>query len=130
MPSAIVVVFHEQVYAEVVSVQTSAQSVVPLGAYWNLTLATPRFELAVAVSPTVPLNGVFTVPSETATVLKSAAAPIVVGEVDFAVKSAPDDTTPVVAAPITASRTSRARLTLPPRANAAGPRRRAGATGG
>ena len=99
MPSAIVVVFHEQLYADVVSVQTSTQSVVPLGAYWNLTLATPRFELAVAVSATVPVSGVFTVPSETATVLKSAAAPIVVGEVDFAVKSAPDDTTPAVAAP-------------------------------
>ncbi len=74
--------------------QTSVQSVVPVGAYWNLTLATPRFELAVADSATVPVSGVLTVPSETATVLKSAAAPIVVGEVDFAVKSAPDAATP------------------------------------
>ena len=130
MPSAIVVVFHGQLYADVVSVQTSTQSVVPLGAYWNLTLATPRFEPAVADSVGVPVSGVLTVPSETVTVLKSAAAPIVVGEVDFAVKSAPDDTTPPVATPITASSTSSARLTPPPPAPVVPPRRRAGATGG
>ena len=122
--------FHGQLYADVVSVQTSTQSVVPLGAYWNLTLATPRFEPAVADSVGVPVSGVLTVPSETVTVLKSAAAPIVVGEVDFAVKSAPDDTTPAVAAPNSTSRTRMARLTPPPPLRDAGPRRRAGATGG
>ena len=111
--------------------QTSTQSVVPLGAYWNFTLATPRFELAVAASVTLPVSGVPTALRETATVLKSAAAPIVVGEVERAVKSAPDDTTPpVVARAITASRARTARLMPLPPPRAAAPRRRAGATGG
>ena len=112
------------------SVQTSTQSIVPAGAYWNFTLATPRFDDAVAASATLPVSGVPTAFSETATVLKSAAAVIVVGDDDCAVKSAPEDAIPAVAAASTASTARTARVMPFPLRHGAAPRRRAGATGG
>ena len=111
------------------SVQTSTQSVVPAGAYWNLTLAMPRSDEAVADSVTLPVSGVATAARVTATVLKSAAVVTVVGDDDFAVKSAPEVPIPAVAAARTASSARIARLTPLPPGRAAAPRYPAGATG-
>ena len=54
----------------------------------------PRFELAVAASAAVPVSVVAGALKLTATVLKSAAVPTAVGELELAVKSAPEVASP------------------------------------
>src|SRR5215210_2544701 len=58
MPSATAVVTKLQVYGELASVQMVVQVLVPVGAYWNLTSATPEPKsVAVPVMATVPCSG-------------------------------------------------------------------------
>jgi len=73
-----------------VSVQTSTQSPVPVGAYWIFTDAIPRSEVAVALSATALVSGEPGLLRLTTTVLKSAAVVIEAVEYELAVKSAPD----------------------------------------
>src|SRR3954453_23484174 len=91
----------------------STQSGVPAGADWNVTEAIPRPAVAVALTGTLPVRVEASAPSETATVLKSAAAVSDPVEAEFAVKPAPDAVIPPVKASATSKERS-ARLTPPP----------------
>jgi hypothetical protein len=118
-----------QVKGAIVSVQTSVQVPAPAGEVWMRTLATPRSELAVAASATVPRRTAPGSVSETETELKSvAAAKVLPVELVAAVKSAPEPVTPAPATTAISPRTTSARFTPPP-SRSWRPRRRGGARG-